>query len=132
MERRRVSEGSALGAPIDTGQIGWNNQLYQNARRVRSLVRNRQQKDWKKIERRIIHKIENTIESSTSVHEPVTVYEDAALEADPGILRIENGNSLTTGSDLGGMFLNGRTLPTILAGRALTVAITTDGNWYVL
>ena len=132
MERRRISEGSALGAPIDTGQIHWNDKLYQNARRVRSLVHSRGLRDWKKMERKIIHRVENAIESSASMHEPLTVYQDVALEAEPGILKIENGNPVTTGNDLGSLFLNGRTLPTVPAGQAFTFVITGDRSWYVI
>ena len=132
MDRRRILEGSALGTPIDNGQIFWNDKLYQNSRRVRSLIRDRKPISIRKLEQRIIHKIEHSVDSSVSMHSPLVVTSNAALEVGAGIIKITNGNPETTGSDLGSVFLNGRVLPTLVAGQYTTLVVTDDLSWYAL
>lgn len=131
MERRRILEGSALGTPIDSGQIPWNNKLYQNAKRVRSIACSFDKRAVTKQIRREIHRIEQVVKFEQLVHPPITLFTDMDLDLQRGIIKIINGNgTMGLGDDLGEVVVNGTTLPTLVSGSHINLAVRHDGSWY--
>ena len=127
MERRRVLEGSALGTPIDNGQVPWNNKLYQNARRVRSLTLDKS--SFGRLRPIQETKIVRVIEAAPLFNDPIVVTQNADINLDPGITRITNGNSEAgLGDDLPNITINGHALGLLMAGQSVTVLM--DPNWH--
>ncbi len=124
MERRRVLEGSALGVPIDNGQVPWNNQLYQNARRVRSLTRERMQP---KTVRET--KVMRVVETVQMLNESIVLFNNGYLNLDSGITQLTNGNNDSQlGKDLDEVFVNGKKIPVLLAGQSITIVVGSPIN----
>lgn len=105
MERRRVNEGSALGTPIDNGQISWNNKLYQNQGRVASIMR------WYGTptalpKNTFVKRVEHIINEEVSFEAPFIFYTSSSVDVPQGLVRIVNGNG-PRGADIT-VVVNGR------------------------
>ena len=129
MERKRINEQSALGAAIDNGQVFWNDKLYQNAQRVRSLV-GRKGQSLRKIERTVLKHVQQIKEKSSEIYPPLIITTNTSIESEQGVVKLINGNSLAKGNDLGGIMLNGKLLPVLEAGKSVTLFVTEEGDWY--